>query len=669
MPGGERGLSADGGPAGPWSVTHGRRFWVLVLAWWCAWRLPFWASWIDFFDSVQFHDRVARALSWGFQAPNAHLPLQSTVYGPAAVLHRALGESLRPETSITIISTLNGLAALVAAVHVWRRFFPVRAVQGAILLYPMMVGPGLADLTTYSMSAVHAFLWGGTALWAAGLAGEQDGRARWTNLLGALLLALAVYTHVMSAIWMTVPAVVVLHALSRMVALPSLERVSAWRHLFWTALLPALLFNVLFLLLEGWQASLVGLADGAADGVWKLLFRDAGGERWFQAQLRHVAVVTSGVGALMLPVAAWSWARNAGRWVWLGVLGLLLSALVCCYQFHWGFMGRLWLPVLLWAVPALASVLTLMRARLGNAAFGALVLQNLLTFVHVHGTRAFGEHPPVNERNHSGRWRDSADVHVVARRLAGFTLVEGPRAVSWEYDDDRGALDLAIQKARAQGGGVWVSSQALKVPYQLRDGHLVAVDNSAAPRGPTRLERHVLARGDALVLDAPTGRGEHLSQLVPAAEAPPLAARLTRALSVLTRSEALLVVVQPGPRFVEVHSKILADCVLREAYDAWDIEAWYAILRTGCRPVGTGTTDGTGVLMRPVPRRSGYRATRSFTDGTRVPGTLDLQAWVPLDGSTLDAWVAGLDARAGTVAVIRQADDGSLQVAVAGTVP
>jgi len=67
----------------------------------------------------------------------------------------------------------------------------------------------------------------------------------------------------------------------------------------------------------------------------------------------------------------------------------------------------------------------------------------------------------------------------------------------------------------------------------------------------------------------------------------------------------MLVTAPDAPLFGKVNGAWF-DCISRERYDAWDLTAYVALLQRPWSPIAFGTTDGSGILLRPIPARSEY---------------------------------------------------------------
>jgi hypothetical protein len=289
--------------------------------------------------------RITLGWSYALHFPGGHFPFQGTVLGPAALLYAAAGGALESAQCIALVSLAYGVVAFAALVVLWRRFFPGAAGWWATLLYPLFAGPDLADLSVYSVSATNAFLFGGSALLAEGLARLCHARARALALcLGASLsFGLGLYTHLIPALWSSIPAFVVL---AHLLAAPPMrcERCAsaAWN----VRLSESAIFGVVLplagallgLLASGHELQRAGVAPTAWSGLQMLVLRDVGIVKPLIGPLKvvreHLLLVTGGLGLFFALAGLLRWARREGAYAWGSVALTMASIAITSRQYH-----------------------------------------------------------------------------------------------------------------------------------------------------------------------------------------------------------------------------------------------------------------------------------------------------------------------------------------------
>lgn len=625
---------------------------AFLLLWWLACRLPFYRPRVDFFDSPEYLWRVRGGFWSGVRNAGGHIPFQGTLYGPAGFLYTLFGGALSEIECIAPLALLYGALAYLALIFLWRRFTPRPIFLTASALYPLLAGPALCDLSTYSTSATLASLFGGTALLAEGLARDRGPWRLPLRVGAAACFGFSVYTHLIAALWPCVPGAVVVAFVAGAPAMRTHRDLPPLRGrlteaLLWGLLVPAAA-AALALVLAGHDIARAGLAPSAIAGMSKLILRDGGlhrldPQRVIRSLREQGLLVTGGLGGFLAIAGLWRWTRREGRWAWVSAVLLLASFLLVGQEFVWGMPGRLYLPMTVFAVPAMAGAAlwdgTRRRRWLSAAVALLLFAQTGATFLHVAVSRRLGPHP--NEallRGSAGLGHD--DLLVVHPQNRTYSAIG---SVLWDGDPRRlPALGAAWDEAELAGGRVWTSSEAIHFNALLYDGHLRSIRHWRSPENLTGLERY-LSKSAALVLDAPLGRSEFMAEIMRPSAAPGWAERLRRAQVHLEPGGGLLVAAGEGPTpFLLRAYGNLGDCVSRERYDTFEVTAWAQAWQRGCDPLQRAAPDALGIAMAPIPARARYALLFGLDSARPIAAVLEERDFAPMDIATAAARLEGV---------------------------
>jgi hypothetical protein len=436
-------------------------------------------------------------------------------------------------------------------------------------------------------------------------------------LLASVFFGLATYTHLLAALSLSVPAsVVVRHALSD---LPPSQRRSRWPTLLLFGGLAPAVAVVASVLVQGWQWMLVGHASSVWGGTLSLLLRDQSAMGSFVTvdqlvSLKKQSFVTLGgnlgfaalcVGIVREFIVGKSTAR-------LVVLAHLGSFVLIAMQWHWGFVGRIQMPMLLVSLPLALQAFSMGLGgrwwwlRAGSVGFlVAFVVQALFNFNHTVVARRFGEHLPSLVR----AWSEELDAQggrvVLGSDRAFARMRRG--AVTTMGGEDEGIAESWGPTAATQP--LFASVEGLRYSRRMRDGQFVLMEAVMVPNDPMGGQRWLVMAGLEAIPVRWLGRGEFGVRLLPSGTTPE-ADRVASMKTFLDHGWSAWVVHVPAGKsaFTRVYGEGL-DCIYQERIDACDVgEILSSVPPFGrCDALDFGLTDASGWAMQAVPRGTARR--------------------------------------------------------------